>query len=122
MMVVALVWALAIWRILVPLAEYAFREFAFLQGQTFTTGHEIGLLFIALLGAALWVYTSPAERRITVHLHTTQLVSGALFILIGLMMLESKLVIINGMFQTWFAGIDEVMFDVQQWLVALFSG
>ena len=121
MIVVAVVWALAIWRILVPLTEYAFRNFAFLEGQTFTTGHEVGLLVITLLGAALWVFTSPQERRTTIHLHTTQLVTGALFILIGIMMLEAQLTIINGLFQQWFAAIDEVMFRVQEWLVVTFS-
>jgi cytochrome c-type biogenesis protein len=121
LIVVALVWALAIWRILVPLTEYAFRRFAFLQGQTFTIGHEIGLLALTLLGAALWVFTTPLERRTTVHLHTTQLVTGALFILIGIMMLEAQLTIINGLFQEWFAAIDEVMFQVQEGLVTIFS-
>lgn len=121
MIVVAVVWALAIWRILVPLTEYAFRNFTFFEGQTFTAGHEIGLLLITLLGAALWVFTSSDDRRTTVHLHTTQLVTGALFILIGIMMLEGQLTIINGLFQQWFAGIDEVMFRVQEWLVTTFS-
>jgi cytochrome c-type biogenesis protein len=121
MFVVAVVWALAIWRILVPLTEYAFRRFTFLEGQTFTAGHEIGLLVITLLGAALWVFTSPQERRMTVHLHTTQLVTGALFILIGIMMLEAQLTYINGLFQAWFAAIDERMFTVQEWLVTVFG-
>lgn len=119
--VVGVVWALAIWRILVPVTEYAFRHFAFLEGRTFTTGHEIGLLVIALLGAALWVFTSPAERRVTIHLHTTQLVTGALFVLIGIMMLEAQLTLINGLFQNWFAAIDEKMFVVQEWLVEMFG-
>ena len=121
MIVVGVVWALAIWRVLVPLTEYTFRRFTFFEGQTFTLGHEIGLLFITLLGAALWVFTSPADRRTTIHLHTTQLVTGALFILIGIMMLEAQLTIINGLFQEWFAAIDERMFEVQEWLVSVFS-
>jgi hypothetical protein len=80
------------------------------------------LLLIALLGAALWVFTSPAGGRTTIHLHTTQLVTGALFILIGIMMLEGQLTIINGLFQNWFASMDEVMFKAQEWLVGIFSG
>ena len=122
MMVVGVVWALAIWRILVPVTEYVFRRFTFLEGRTFTTGHEIGLLIIALLGAALWVFTSPTKRRTTIHLHTTQLVTGALFIVIAIMMLEAQLTIINGLFQTWFEAVDVRMFEVQEWLVSMFSG
>jgi cytochrome c-type biogenesis protein len=121
MIVVGVVWALAIWRILVPVTEYAFRRFAFLEGRQMTTGLEVGLLVLTLLGAALWVFTSPKERRTTVHLHTTQLVSGALFILIAILMLEGQLTLINGLFQQWFAKIDEVMFEVQDWLVSTFS-
>ena len=121
MFVVAVVWALAIWRILVAFTDYAFGHYIFLEGQTFTTGHEIGLLLITLLGAALWVFTAPQERRTTVHLHTTQLVTGALFILIGIMMLEGQLTTINGLFQEWFAAIDERMFTIQEWLVTVFG-
>jgi len=86
-----------------------------------TLGLEIGLLVLTLVGAALWVFTSPKERRTTVHLHTTQLVSGALFILIAILMLEAQLTLINGLFQKWFASIDEVMFEVQNWLVSIFG-
>ena len=60
-------------------------------------GHELALLAVAVLGALLWVVTSPAERRITVHLHSTQLVSGALFILIGLLMLQGQLATFNNL-------------------------
>lgn len=97
MIVVALVWALAIWRILVAVADYAFRNLAALSGQTFTTAHTVGLLLLTLAGAALWVFTSSEERRTTVQLHTTQLVSGALFILIGLLMLDGRLATFNDM-------------------------
>ena len=48
--------------------------------------------------------------------------TGALFIVIAIMMLEAQLTLINGLFQTWFAEIDELMFDVQEWLVSMFSG
>ena len=97
MIVVALVWALAGWRILVALAEYIFRNYNFMAGQTFTAVHEYGLLAVAILGAVLWVFTSSEEKRTTVHLHTTQLVSGALFILMGILMLEAKLALFNNL-------------------------
>ncbi|MCP4423703.1 MAG: cytochrome c biogenesis protein CcdA [Chloroflexi bacterium] len=95
--VVALVWALAGWRILVAAVEFAFRNYAIFGGQTFTAVHEYGLLGIAILGAILWVYTSSEDKRITVHLHSTQLVSGALFILMGVLMLEAKLALFNNL-------------------------
>jgi cytochrome c-type biogenesis protein len=93
--VVALVWALAIWRILVAALEYAQRNFSFMGGLELSLGVEIGLLALTVLGAALWVLTSSAEKRITVRLHTTQLVSGALFILMGVLMLEAQMAYFN---------------------------
>ncbi|MFN2222610.1 MAG: cytochrome c biogenesis CcdA family protein, partial [Candidatus Promineifilaceae bacterium] len=109
---VALVWALAIWRILVAVAEYAFFNFDYFSGLEFGAGYEIGLLLVAIVGAALWVLTSPGERRRTVlHLHTTQLISGALFILMGLLLLNGTLATFNSLvppdLALWFAKIEE---------------
>ena len=118
MLVVATVWALAIWRILVAVAEYAFRRFAVFHGQTFGTGHEIGLLVLVLAGAALWVYTSPQERRITVQLHSTQLISGALFAVIGLLMLNGQLAAFNNLIPPQLA---EWLAIQEEWLIGLFS-
>jgi cytochrome c-type biogenesis protein len=93
--VVALVWSLAIWRILAAAVEYASRNFAFMGGAPLSFGLELGLLALAILGAALWVFTSSAEKKVTVRLHTTQLVSGALFILMGVLMLEAQMAYFN---------------------------
>ena len=60
-----------------------------------TLGVQIGVLALAVVGAALWVFTSSENRRITVRLHTTQLISGALFILMGVLMLEAQLAYFN---------------------------
>lgn len=111
-LVVALVWALAIWRILVAALDYAFFNFSFFDGQTVTLGQEIGLLAVTLLGAGLWVFTSSEERRITVHLHSTQLISGALFILLAILMLNGTLTSINSLFgqyefSEWFVLLEE---------------
>ena len=95
--VVALVWALAGWRILVGVAEYAFRNFDLFAGQQLTTGHSIFILVGAILAAALWTFTSTGEKKTTVHLHTTQLLSGALFILMGIMMIEGQLAAFNNL-------------------------
>lgn len=95
--VVALVWALAIWRILAAVGDYAFRRFAIFAGQEFTLGHDLGILVIAIVGAALWTFTSSGTRKVTVRLHSTQLVSGALFIIMGLLMLEARLGMFNNL-------------------------
>ena len=115
-MVVALVWALAIWRVLVAAAEYVFRQFDIFAGQSFTVWHEYGLLVVVLLGAVLWVLTGSEEKRTTVHLHTTQLVSGALFVLIGILMLSGALTTFNNLIPTnvteWFIQIEEKIINL----------
>jgi cytochrome c-type biogenesis protein len=116
-LVIALVWALAIWRVLVAVADYAFFNFDFLAGQTVTAGHQVGLLAVSLLGAALWVLTSPSqERRTVLHLHSTQLVSGALFILLGILLLNGTLATFNSLvppdLALWFAGIEDRLIEI----------
>lgn len=97
MFVVALLWALAIWRIMAAVVSYLFRTYPLFAGQPFTLGHEIGLLALAVAGAALWTFTSPGSRRTTVHLHSTQLISGALFVMIAWLMLSGSLTAVNGL-------------------------
>lgn len=116
--VVALVWATAVWRILSAVAVYAFRNFDAFAGQEFTTGHSIGILVIAMLGAALWTFTTPGAKKTTVHLHTTQLVSGALFILMGVLMLEARLALFNNLIPPelaeWLATVEERLINLFQ--------
>ena len=108
---VALIWALAIWRILVAAFEYAFRAYDIFGGQTFTLGHEIGLLVVSVLGAVLWTFTSSEEKRVVVKLHSTQLISGALFIVIAILMLNGTLASINSLISPdlalWFVELEE---------------
>jgi cytochrome c-type biogenesis protein len=114
--VVAIVWALAIWQILIAVVGYAFRNYEIFAGQTYTVGHTIALLVLSLLGAALWVFTSTAERNTTVYLHSTQLVSGALFIMIGVLMLNGTLASFNSLIPpelaTWFIGLEERLIEL----------
>ena len=117
--VVALVWALAIWRIVAAAAQYAIDNFAFLSGVTYSPVLEWGILVLLLLGAALWTITSSESRRTTIHLHTTQLISGALFVLLGLLMLEGQMGLVNGALVRWSAVVDERMLQLQD---ALLSG
>jgi cytochrome c-type biogenesis protein len=118
-LVVALVWALAVWRILAAVVQYSFDNISTFAGQEFTIGHEIGLLVVAILGAALWVFTSPGrEKEVQLHLHSTQLVSGALFIIMGLLLLNGTLAQFNSLIPPdlaiWFA-------DFEDGLIRLFS-
>mgnify|MGYP002713009909 CR=1 FL=1 len=93
--VVALIWALAIWQVAVAAVEYAFRKVAYFNGYEFSGGIEIGLLLLAVAGAALWTFTSSEEKKTVVRLHSTQLISGGLFIVMGLLMLNGQLAAFN---------------------------
>lgn len=117
--VVALIWSLAIWRILVAVTEYAFRKMDMFDGRSMTTGLEIGILAVTILGAVLWVATMPKEKRRTIiHLHTTQLVSGGLFILMGVLMLNSQLAAFNNLIPLELA---EWLAVQEEWLIGLFQ-
>ncbi len=109
--VVGLVWALAIWRILVALGAYVFRNFEVFADQEFTAGHEYGLLFIAIAGVLLWIFTTPGERQTTLHMHSTQAISGILFILMGVLMLNGRLASFNALvppdLSIWFADLED---------------
>lgn len=109
--VVALLWGLVAWRILVAVGMYVFDSFSFLAGQEFTTFHEYGLLLIALGGALLWVLTTPGDKRTTLHMHSTQLISGVLFILMGLLLLSGRLATFNSLvppdLAIWFADLED---------------
>ncbi len=119
--VVALIWVLALWRIIAAFAQYAIRELDALGGVTFTPVLEFGLLALLIVGAILWTVTSSESRRTTVHLHSTQLISGALFILLGLLMLEGQMGLVNGVLVRWSAVVDEQMLRFQGWLLTAFS-
>ena len=91
--------------------EYS-TSFEYFGGQELTLGHEIGLLAVAIVAVLLWIFTSPdRERKIPLHLHTTQLVSGALFIMMGLLLLSGTLASFNTLIPTdlalWFAEFEE---------------
>ena len=116
--VVALVWALAIWRIVAAVAQYAIDNFAFLGGVEYSLALELGILVLLLVGAALWTITGSESRRTTVHLHTTQLISGALFVLLGLLMLEGQMGLVNGALVRWSAVVDERMLQLQDGLLS----
>jgi cytochrome c-type biogenesis protein len=116
-LVVALTWALVIWGILLASTQYAMRRFAFLDGREFSSGTAVVLLLGVIVGSLLWVY-SGRIRQVTLYLHSTQLISGLLFIAIGALMLSGKLTTFNSLIPAdlaiWFIEIEEK-------LVTLFS-
>lgn len=119
--VIALVWTLALWRIAAAVVSYVLGEFSFFGGLTYTPAIEFAILGLLLIGAVLWTLTSSESRRTTLHLHSTQLISGALFVLLGLLMLEGQMGLINGLLLRWSAVIDERMLAFQDWLLSALS-
>ena len=115
--VIGLVWALAVWRILVAIVRYVFFD-ALFAGE-FTALYEFGLLVVALVGVVVWIFTSSGERQVDLHLHSTQLASGILFIVVGFLMLDGQLTTFNRLvppdLAVWFI-------DIEDKLIALFSG
>lgn len=115
---VGVLWALAIWRILVAAANFALSEFHTLTARPLAPWQEYGLLAVAAAGVFLWILTGKEERRVTLQLHSTQLISGALFILLGLFMLSGLLTYFNSLIPPdlaiWFADFEEA-------LIAFFS-
>jgi cytochrome c-type biogenesis protein len=109
--IVALIWVGAIWGILVAVSQYAFQNLALFAGQSFTTAHQIGLLVLLIAGAALWVFSARGDHRTTLHLHSTQAVSGMLFIGMAVLMLNGTLAEFNSLIPPdlaiWFAGLED---------------
>lgn len=122
LLAIGLVWTIAIWRILVPLTVYSFRLGIF-AGMEMTTGLQIGLFFLSLVGVGLWLFTGSDERKVQIHLHTTQLFGGAMFIILGIMLLEGQLATLNSVMlqQDWYIAIDEALLEWKYWLVEMFS-
>jgi len=110
---VGVLWALAIWRILVAAANYALSDFHTLTARPLAPWQEYGLLVVAFAGVFLWIVTGRDERRVTLQLHSTQLISGALFILLGLFMLSGILTAFNSLIPPdlaiWFADFEEAL-------------
>jgi cytochrome c-type biogenesis protein len=115
-LIVAIVWALALWRILVAFTDYGFDNLAVFGGQELNLGHQIGLLFVALAGVVLWIYSKQADRRTTLNLHSTQLFSGVLFIFMAVLMLSGALADFNSLIPTdfaiWFSGIEDQLLEL----------
>lgn len=116
---VGLLWALAIWFVLMAVADYLFFRLDALAGQELTTFHRVGLLVIAVMAVMLWIAAGPNKGKIDLHLHSTQLVSGLLFIVLGVMMLTGQLTALNSLASTDLA---ECVIAVEDQIVTRFTG
>lgn len=115
---VGAVWALVVWRILVAAGNYALSPANTLAARVLEPWQSIGLLGVAILGVVLWIVTGNQRGPMTLHLHSTQLVSGVLFIVLGLLMISGVLAYFNSLIPPdlaiWFA-------DIEEWLIQLFT-
>ena len=122
---IALIWAITLWLILIPLLRFALPEVAWQAWPILPVPLAIGRLSLAftitlpqllLLGvlillALIWS-RFPANRGTTdVRLHSTQLISGILFIFMGLLLLNNRLTIFNSLAST---GLAEQLLDWEQ--------
>lgn len=117
--VIAAVWALAIWGILAAVTKYSFTNFDTFAGQTYSAVHTIALLVVSLLGAVLWVSTSQGgwQQKRELHLHTTQLISGVIFLILGVLMLNGRMSEITARFangEGLFYGLEERLYELIQ--------
>jgi cytochrome c-type biogenesis protein len=108
---VTLIWAVAIGYILIVVADYAALNSDLFSGQSLTSAQQVGLGVIVLLGALLWTFTNPDGRRVVVNLHSTQIISGVLLILLGVLMLSGTLAAFNSLIPPdlalWFIDLEE---------------
>lgn len=113
---IAAIWVITIWRILVAVVDYGIANFSSEFGQSISAGQEWGLIIVAIIGVGLWYYTSNQEKETLVHFHSTQLISGALFILLGFLMLSGRLATFNSLIPPdlalWFADIEEGLVEL----------
>lgn len=101
------IWALGLWLILMPVISFAIPSLNLdatpvIDISNYFFGFTIGLLDILLLvalvaGAFVWSAIQGGAPTTTLHLHSTSLISGALFLLMGLLLLNNQLSVFNSL-------------------------
>ena len=115
---IASVWAVAIWLILIGIANYLTFNFNLLPELTGI--QMIGLLILTLIGAAVYAFTLGGSERTELHLHTTSLFSGVLFLVMGWFMLSGELSQITAAVNQltaeseWFVRLEEGLYGLFQ--------
>lgn len=132
-LVISSLWAYGLWLIAVPLIRYTFPTFDIdanplvrfvipifsVRLPIALSAIEIGLLLGFLVAGALWVLTQPGARRVPLHLHSTQIVSGVLFLMLGALILNSQLAIFNNLVSPELA---ERFANLEEILIGWFTG
>ncbi|MDJ0754327.1 MAG: cytochrome c biogenesis protein CcdA [Ardenticatenaceae bacterium] len=121
---VGAIWAVTAWWVIQALLTYSFANFATFGGRELATFQSIGILAIALLAAVLWSVTLSGEGSKTeLHLHSTSLVSGVLFVALGYFMLSGRMTAITARLTEITAQMDwyNQLLDMEDWLYGIFS-
>ena len=110
-LLISTIWALAIWQIVVAFSGYMIGDISAIQNY--------GTLVLALIGGFVWtVYKG--QEKVELHLHSTSLFSGVLFLAMGYFMLSGQLTLITAWANEltanseWFANLEEGLFGLFQ--------
>lgn len=115
---IAAVWAVAVWLILIGIANYLTFNFNLLPELSGI--QMVGLLLLTLIGAAVYAFTLGGNERTELHLHTTSLFSGVLFLVMGWFMLSGELSQITAAVNQltaeseWFVRLEEGLYGLFQ--------
>ncbi|MEM9774350.1 MAG: cytochrome c biogenesis CcdA family protein [Chloroflexota bacterium] len=117
---VAVVWGLTAWLVLFGIARYV-NVNVIASNAALATGVVLGLGVIAIIGAVLYNYTiGDGNKKVDLHLHSTSIFSGLLFLGMGYFMLNGRLSQITAWFNQltadaeWFAILEENLFMLFQ--------
>ena len=113
--IVSLIWGLAAWMILFGIARYVSVNFS--DTGILATNVLVGLGVVAVVGAILYNYTiGQGNNKVDLHLHSTSIFSGVLFLFMGYFMLNGRLSQITAWFNQltaeaeWFVFLEERLF------------
>ena len=116
---VAIIWGAAIWMVLYGVARYVGVNVG--GAASISVGVVIGLGLIAIVGAILYNYTlGEGNNKTPLHLHSTSIFSGVLFLAMGYFMLNGRLSQITAWFNRLTAET-ELFAEAEFWLFSLFQ-
>ncbi|MEM7801373.1 MAG: cytochrome c biogenesis protein CcdA [Chloroflexota bacterium] len=117
----ASIWGIGIWIITMGGTNYASRHVDAVTIDPLTTAQSIGLLLIVLVSSAIFVAVrGQLQTQQTLHLHTTSLFSGILFVGMGWLMVNGWLELIAAWAvtlaneATWYQELEFVIFNLFQ--------
>ncbi|MFT5193567.1 MAG: cytochrome c-type biogenesis protein [Cellvibrionaceae bacterium] len=118
---VSAIWGIAIWMVLYGIARYTNINFSSTPISELSSVAIFGLGAIAMIGAVLYNYTlGQGNNKVDLHLHSTSIFSGVLFLAMGYFMLNGRLSQITAWFNQltansdWFTVLEEGLFGLFQ--------